>query len=201
MGLKNRARALVTVVGHKRAGKNTIGDLFQQSVPSVKQVALADAMKEFACKLLGMNLETLERLKELEDVSLTPFGTEKHSSMRTFLQVLGQEVKALTGDDLIWCRILAKKLDLDNEEYVITDVRFPFEEAFFRKLADLADIDYVSIKVERDGCGGDSHESEKYIDDIQTDIVIENNGTIEELDYSLKKAIHDIVEESLGNDR
>ena len=193
---KPKEKALVVITGQKRAGKDTLTSRLVLHGNSTR-VALADEMKVFTCRLLGIELGTLERLKVLEDTFISPFSL-KRATMRTFLQELGQGMKDLTGDDLIWCKILANKMDFAEANYVVSDIRFPFEEQFFRGLAKEAGIDFMAIRVKREGCGGDNHESERFINDVRVDAVIDNNGTIDELDLKLAKAIANHLEDLYG---
>jgi len=191
-------KALVCVTGQKRAGKDTLtGRIILHGGGT--QVALADEMKKFTCRLLGIDLDTLEKLKVLEETRLSPFSG-KMVTMRTFLQELGQGMKDLTGDNLIWCKILARQLDLENEEYVISDIRFPFEEQFFRGLAREAGIDFMAMRVEREGCGSDGHASENYINDVRVDAVIQNDGSIEDLDLKMARAIKAHMDKLYGDE-
>jgi hypothetical protein len=185
--------AIIAVSGCKRAGKNTIGDLFTDCCDDTKQVGLADAIKEFTAELLNMDMEVIEKLKVLEDTKITPFSNSG-VTMRQFLQNLGQGMKEITGDNLFWCRKLAQKMEFGKNSYVITDIRFPFEEQFFRELAKIAGYDYASIKVKRSGTCGDTHTSETSIDFVYADVTVENNGTIKELAENLAEELDKFLE-------
>jgi hypothetical protein len=172
---------IIGITGYKRSGKDTLADIFVEDItPKIHRIALADAMKQFTSELLGVGLDTIESLKAAESVRLLSWDNSP-ATMRTFLQNLGQGVKDLTRDELIWCRILARQIE-EGEGYVIPDIRFPFEEAFFRKFAEIADINFVMIRVVRPELDtNDTHISETSISQVKDDFVIVNDGTIEDL--------------------
>ena len=179
---------IIMMTGKKRSGKDTAAQIAIESYPNLKfeRIALADAMKQFTCELLGYDLKTVEALKEAES---TPFACfDATATMRHFLQTLGQGVKDITGDDLVWCRYLARQLDLENKNYILTDVRFPFEQVFFTKLAEIVGTRALTIKIERSGLDNDdTHVSEQNFDKIPHDAIVYNNSTIEELHTSLEQ--------------
>ena len=178
---------IVMMTGKKRSGKDTAAQIIKDAFPKLdfERIALADAMKEFTCELLGYQPQIVESLKEAENVPFACFDAT--ATMRQFLQTLGQGVKDITGDDLVWCRYLAYQLDLENKNYVLTDVRFPFEQKFFTELAKIADTGVLTIKIEREGIDNDdSHISEQNFDKIPYDVVITNNSTLEELETRLR---------------
>jgi hypothetical protein len=181
---------IIGITGYKRSGKDTLADIFVDEItPKIKRIALADAMKEFTSELLGIDLEFVENLKAAEDVRLLSWDNSP-ATMRTFLQNLGQGVKELTQDELIWCRILARQIE-EGEGYVIPDIRFPFEAAFFKKFAEISGIPFVMIRVVRPELDtDDTHISETSISQVKDDFVIVNDGTIEDL---RKKATERLV--------
>jgi len=187
---------LIVIVGRKRAGKDTIADMLKATATArVVHVALARAMKLLVAEQLGMPVERLEELKNDQSINVSPYGD---ATVRKMLEVIGQRMKDMTDDDLFWCRVLARDIDLTKCDHIISDIRFPFEEAFFRKLAELAGVDFLSIKVERDGIEKGTHESEIYVDDIVTDITLQNNGTIDDLRENLALTLTQFVRKKEG---
>jgi len=178
---------IIGITGYKRSGKDTAAQiLVDNNTFKVERIALADVMKNFTSELLGIEVEVVETLKTMGDVKLTTWGSSQ-TTMRTFLQSLGEGVKEVTGDELVWCRHLARQLTFGGTGgYVISDIRFPFEERFFRELAEIAGVPFVMMRVVRDGVGGDdNHVSEQSIGSVREDVTILNNGTIEELEEQL----------------
>ena len=83
---------------------------------------------------------------------------------------------------------------MENKNYVLTDVRFPFEQVFFTKLAEIADTKSLTIKIERGGIDNDdAHISEQNFDKILHDVVVPNNDTIDELQTRVQKVFRDFM--------
>jgi len=179
---------IIGITGQKRSGKDTVTAMLTDSYPLMKfeRIALADAMKDFTQELLKMPLEDLEYLKDNEDVSITRDSAAV--SMRHFLQTLGQGVKEITKDDLVWCKFLVSRLD-PEVNYVISDIRFPFEATFFRDWAEGSMTKYLQFKVERKGCEPDGHVSEMFIDEIKEDYLLSNNSTLDALKTSVNQTL------------
>ena len=102
---------------------------------------------------------------------------------RKILQLLGTEA----GRDIIHPNIWVNSLFADyttDSNWIITDVRFPNEAKAIK------DRGGIVVRIERPGgeshCGG-AHASETALDDYDFDIVINNDGTIEELIDKVKQ--------------
>jgi dephospho-CoA kinase len=183
---------LICVTGKAGSGKDTICDHLVKSDGFIK-IALADTLKRIVKDVFALDDETVyDRIKREQ-----PLPQWNNYSVRKLLQIVGTELFRNNIDRDIWVKSLWFKLDksiLDNKEYLnknycISDVRFPNELNFFKEKAG---IDFYSIKVIRDGCNGvvgvQNHESEKY--DLETDVTLENNGTIEELNQQVDEIMH-----------
>jgi hypothetical protein len=156
-----------------------------------KNKKYAENLKCMVCFLIGCNRIDLEdrefKEKELGEEwdGLTP---------RKILQLLGTEAGREIIHPNIWVNSLfadyPKIVDIDDkgldvyESWIITDVRFPNEAQAIK------DRGGIVIRIERPGgeshCGG-AHASETALDDYDFDIVINNDGTIEELIDKVKQ--------------
>ena len=148
------------------------------------KIAFADTLKE-VCKLVfGFTDEQVhgDEVKEKVDEYW------RHSP-REILQCVGTElfreklpeVCCHIKDD-IWIRSVERKmLRLKKEEqkdkFVITDCRFQNEAQFVRSMS--GEVCQL-WKVVR-GNNTDSHKSELYVNEIECDVLIDNNGEISEL--------------------
>jgi hypothetical protein len=167
---------LIGICGYKRHGKDTLGDYLVKHHGYTK-IAFADALKD-ACKcIFGFNDEQLYgNLKETNDEFWK-------TSPRKALQFVGTELFRLQISELlpevnedIWVKVVENKiLQNPDKRYVITDVRFANELALIKKYKGL------SIKVQRDIKIDDEHISESFIDQLETDCIIKNSGTLEQL--------------------
>lgn len=183
---------VITLSGKKRAGKDTSGLYLKHALintygKKVELIALAEPMKDMVAKLLNITVEEVEYLKNAE-VEYINYSGVNPLTVRNLLQNFGQGLKEYFGRD-VWCELVEKKMTDDDTIYIITDVRFPFELDYFLKR-------YAtnSIKIEKDQeYDEDSHESEQYIDDIKTQFIVENNGTLDMLEEHLKDILTVII--------
>ena len=168
---------LVGVCGKAGAGKDTIGDFLVEKY-DFKKIALADPIKRLVKDVFALDDHTVyDRVAREEALDRWPGWT-----VRKLLQYIGTELFRENIDDSVWVKSLWYKIsdDADNN-YVVTDVRFPNELEYFRDNA--SEGQFLSIKVIRPGYEGNvgmkGHASEAY--DLQGDYEIINDGTIEDL--------------------
>lgn len=124
---------------------------------------------------------------------------EKDEAGRTLLQYVGTDVVRQKMPDY-WVDFIIDILDLfgDNWDYVIIpDTRFPNEIDRIK-----ARYECVHLRVRRENTSEvlttvqQNHISETALDDVEPDLRIENNGTIEDL----KNMIETIIKENLQNE-
>jgi hypothetical protein len=169
--------SLIAVCGAKYSGKDTIAAYFvQKHGHSNKKISsqLKAALKVLF-EFTDDQLETAakETVDERYDASpralLQFFGTE-------VMQYKIQEVMPGAGRKFWIKRFIAENLKQKKDKIVVSDLRFVHE------YEELAKYKPLIIRVERDGGRAkDNHPSETEYLDVPADIVIKNNGTIEEL--------------------
>ena len=133
--------------------------------------AFADKLKECASTILGVPRFMFESGEFKESFTSLPLSNKEGEPMtnREFLQYFGTEV-GRSIDKNLWIKALMYSYGRDKESHwIIPDVRFPNEADAIRNAGG------VLWKIERDGSGAGNHISEKLIDDIMVDIIIENN--------------------------
>lgn len=133
--------------------------------------AFADKLKECASIILGVPRFMFESGKFKESFTSLPLSNKEGEPMtnREFLQYFGTEV-GRSIDKNLWIKALMYSYGRDKESHwIIPDVRFPNEADAIRNAGG------VLWKIEREGSGAGNHISEKLIDDIMVDIIIENN--------------------------
>lgn len=133
--------------------------------------AFADKLKECASIILGVPRFMFESGEFKESFTSLPLSNKEGEPMtyREFLQYFGTEVGRNIDKDL-WVKALMYSYGRDKESHwIVPDVRFPNEADAIRNAGG------VLWKIERDGSGAGNHISEKLIDDIKVDLVIENN--------------------------
>ena len=133
--------------------------------------AFADKLKECASIILGVPGFMFESGEFKESFTSLPLSNKEGEPMtnREFLQYFGTEV-GRSIDKNLWIKALMYSYGRDKESHwIIPDVRFPNEADAIRNAGG------VLWKIEREGSGAGNHISEKLIDDIMVDIIIENN--------------------------
>jgi hypothetical protein len=176
-GKMNSSARLIGIIGRKRSGKDTIGDHLVRKYGFMKY-SFATPLKE-ACKaMFGFSDEQLNGdLKEVVDPewNVTPrlvmqyFGTEL---MRKGIGKILPEV----GEDF-WVVCFEKfYLKNMNKKIVVTDVRYPNERDIIKKLGGIV-IGVVRPSIQYI----DNHISETSVDVNTADMILINDGTVEEL--------------------
>jgi hypothetical protein len=186
---------IIALTGGKGQGKDATAKIIQKYVPESKRYSLAFPMKEISKYLFGWDKQHTEgELKEITD-------PEWGISPRCFLQLFGTDVfrelipnavplfGKTNGADF-WCKVLDKEITGEqNYLPIITDMRFPNEELYFRRKYD----DMVLIKIERPATMlPDSHKSEQQFNLMKPDYVIANTGTLIDLEWKVCKVLSNI---------
>lgn len=177
---------IIGVCGKAGSGKDTIANHLVKSY-SFQRIALADPVREVVKHAFGLDEFTVCDRVEREK----PLEYWDNYSVRQLLQFVATELFRDKFDKDIWVKTLWSNISKDlNKDYVISDVRFPNETNFLRN----QNINFKLIKVVRDGCDGNvgisGHESEKY--DLDSDCIMYNNTTIDDLNNRLDKMLLDL---------
>jgi hypothetical protein len=109
------------------------------------------------------------------------YGSEKETpipwlcnmSSRKFQQLLGTEFGRNMICKDVWVNIALREINA-YPAVVVDDVRFLSEAEALKQRGALI------VKITRPGCYGDDHASEKEIDLIEADVIIENTKSIDE---------------------
>jgi len=205
---------VIGICGRKRHGKDTVGGFLQQE-EKFTPIAFADPIKKIAMELYGFTYEQCYGdEKEVPDPrweGLTPrhamqqIGTEVARGIHseTWIRYCFETMsKAARGEnpEIHWAPakgfIPAKEAYLgkgtfdlqapDMSRWCITDVRFPNEAAFIKAQGGKV------VKVVRpalEGKQGDTHASETSIDEIEPDVLLVNDGTLEDLLLSVQGSL------------
>ncbi|KAG5183115.1 hypothetical protein JKP88DRAFT_273090 [Tribonema minus] len=155
------------LVGTRGAGKDTFADAL-----GFPAFAFAQPIKD-ACEAIFM-----AGAEAFEDRVIKETVDERWGvSPREMLQILGTEcVRGHFGEDH-WIRHMEMQLQrCESESVVITDVRFPDEAAFVRRLGGrLVRIVRPTLRTD------DAHVSETGIGGIECDEIIVNDGSIQDI--------------------
>ena len=173
---RNGPSFIFGLCGNAGTGKDSALEYLKYNPYSspILKMAFADPIRDIG-EIFGFTREQMtdRKLKETED----PFWG---FSPRTFMQKVGTEMFRNCLRDDIWIKLLERRIkDLDNKlgadpsMIFVTDVRFPNEAEAIKKMGG-----YI-IKIKREGfskSGENLHPSEKFIDQMEADYVIENKA-------------------------
>lgn len=188
---------IVGISGLIGSGKDTVADFLVNSYGYRKE-SWADALKNAVAAVFGWDKMMLEgRTKESRSWREQPdiWWSERLSrevTPRNVLQLWGTEVCRGGYHDDIWIASLENKIRKSNDDIVISDCRFPNELESVKKLGGITlrvkrgpdpewiqlhntDIELFKITYPK------VHASEYSSVNLQYDYVIENNGTILDL--------------------
>jgi hypothetical protein len=169
---------IIGLTGKMGSGKDTVGALLIER--GYKRLAFADALKATAYDInpiVGVRVTddgiAFERLQDV----VFDFGWEKakraNPEVRRTLQALGVAARDNVKRS-IWVDAALEVIDDEDENIVITDVRFPDEAQMVMHLGGTV------YRVVRPGYDGDLHATETALDkyDFPT---IDNSGSLEDL--------------------
>lgn len=184
---------IVGFSGRARSGKDTAADYLVEHFGFTK-LAFADPLKQGVNTMLGLPSRVPDEHKDRP----LPFLPEV--TLRQVYQKIGTEgARSLHPD--FWVALLVRRMKeiLENEgvfQFVISDVRFENEADLIRSL------DGMLIRVEREEAKPprspwwkfwevDEHISESGLTPCCTDLVVANNGTLEEFEGKIHRIAMD----------
>ena len=179
---------LICIIGNIGVGKSTVADIIKKY--DYNEITFAGPVKEIGL-ILGFDHKNLYGSQE-DKLELNKFwGVSGREFMQKFAtnimrNELSKYINMNMNNQTIWVRLCEKKiLNLleQNKKIIISDGRFPDEIDMIRKHGG------IIIKIIRTNNYNKQHESEKYIDEIKSDIIIINDGTINDLEYQIYNLI------------
>lgn len=172
---------IIAFTGFKRSGKDTCAQFLVDKYKFTR-FGFADPIRNFVKETFLWDDNWIENHKEEIDPR---WGI----SYRQIAQIVGTEWMQydlcarfqpflnITGRN-VWAKRF-EELYLRNPfiDYVISDLRFPHEVEYIKKLGG------IIVSVSRTGIkNNDTHESEKHIQEIEADAFIINDSTLKELE-------------------
>ena len=167
-------KKIILIAGSARAGKDTVADIIVSKVDKVTILHYADLMKEILAETLGMSLEELEDRKNS--------GLYAH---RKYLQRFGMKMREVFGED-IWVNKLKQIIQHIPSDHliVIPDFRLPNEA-----LDGATTIKVVNPNIAKK----DTHISENALSNFEFDIIVVNDGTLEQLEDKVKDILKELI--------
>lgn len=172
---------LICIVGNIGCGKSTLSKILKLNY-DYEELTFAGPVKEIGL-ILGFDHQDLYGTQE-EKLQINKFwGVSGREFMQKFAtnimrNELDKHIDMNMDGKTIWVRICEKKIKemlKQNKKILVSDGRFPDEIEMIKNLGGKI------IKIERNTNYNINHDSEKYINSIDSDICINNNGTIDDL--------------------
>jgi hypothetical protein len=166
---------IVGLSGYAQSGKDTIANILVEDY-GFKRVAFADKIREL---LYEMNPDFRDTLLRQAVDSFGWDEVKKDASVRRMMQNLGVGARTIFGDTF-WINEAMRNLSYDNN-FVFTDVRFINE-------AEIIKSNHGQVwRVVRPGINPiNQHVSESDLDEWPFDSFIENDGSIADLEYTIR---------------
>lgn len=188
---------VVAFCGKKRSGKDTCAWHLINKHNFKPSRKLAAPIKDIGKLMFGWTTNMVEGIDYDREQVIPELGL----SVRQFLQECGSLFKYDLSEKLpeygkvmgpqVWAKLLVKWLkEQKDTDFVLSDMRFPEEAEVLRE----AFPDMLIIKVVSERSPKDTHISETQVDYIPANIVLHNDGTIEELCAALDKALEEVNE-------
>jgi hypothetical protein len=204
---------IIGLVGLKGCGKDTVADYFISHYDNWIKGSFADSLKDCGASVFGWDRELLEgstqdsrAWREIADTWWSEKLNRPNFTPRLALQIVGTELWRNQFNNDIWLLSFEKKLLMIEKNVVITDCRFPNEIELIQRL------DGIIVRVKRgedppwwDTAVEDNaerentahnpmmprvypevHASEYSWPGCNVDNVIVNDGTLEDLEETVK---------------
>lgn len=178
---------IIALSGYATSGKDSFAEALLQH--GFQKKGFADALRKFASVLNPiLKVENGCGITYQEMLDLYGYTEAKvqFTELRNFLQVLGTEAgRKVLGED-VWVDALMRSLN-PAENYIFTDVRFPNE---FRAVKENGGL---NIRIDRPGVGPvNDHPSETAVDHLDYDLVIDNDGSLSDLENKAIGLLEDL---------
>ena len=186
---------VVMVTGAKRSGKDTFCDALEQICNEeniiTQRHAFANPLKQIAASALGIDIATLDRLKNNDSTLavITQGGPVNLVTVRQFLQQLGTEgIRETLGQDT-WTRLCLEKITGSLADiFIVSDFRFLNEYSTIATQVPPG-IQVVTVRIERSVANDDTHASETELAQANFvfDYYIPNDNSIADLHKSVRR--------------
>jgi len=184
---------LIALHGYAQSGKDTVAEFLAEY--GYERFAFADRLRDCVYALnplVEFHDDPAIRLQAVVNVHGWDYAKVNCPEIRRLLQVFGTEVGRELIRDSIWVDLVFEQMEqrlIENPEakFVITDMRFPNEQAAIRASQFLP----IQLwKVKRPGVGPvNAHVSDAGLADVGFEYIIENDGTLNDLQVEVKEIL------------
>ena len=175
--------------GPKGCGKDLAYQIIKEQFPDkkIEKIAFADPIKQFLCSLLNIDLETYDRLKRVQSLSLVDQDCNE-----TLTTIPGRQLVREIGmmmrnyDDQQFNRYVYQQVASNPDTvYVCTDVRFENEVELIQDICG-----GTIVLIERDGYNYDNHVTEQQISRFDYKI---KNTTLEQYQKDIRAIFESVT--------
>lgn len=169
---------LIGVTGKARSGKDTVANFIVAAIGGYRY-AFADPIRTMLNAGFGIDMGD-PYWQERKEIPIVAFG----KSPRQMMQTLGTEWGRQLVHEDVWLLLAQQKLLNTGSGMVISDVRFDNEARWVRKLGGI-----VVHVVREDAVPVNEHASEAGVTLGDSDKMIMNTGSLEELQARVKNIV------------
>ena len=169
--------------GYAGSGKTTAATCFQSHIPHSRMTAFAKRVKDDVAKEYGINRSMMETQEG--KASRIP-GCDK--TVRDCLIEYSANHKVSTNDPGIWARYVKEEIEQNPTvaNWIIHDWRYFAEYSTIRAILNAK---VHTVRVVKSSVKPSESPSEHELDCVETDYVIQNNVSLQELDDMVKHII------------
>lgn len=181
----------IGIAGLAKSGKDTFANMIvNEYIHQFQKEAFAEPLKRICIELFDLTWEQVydNTLKEKQD-------ERWNLSPRQIMQEVGVSMRDI--DDRVWVMPAMNKIQNSNKHLVFADVRFDNEAEMIYDMGGFVVLIKRDINTKHKMY---KHESEHGISEDLVDIVIENNGTLNDLRRIARKIGKDILDEQIEID-
>lgn len=195
-------KTIILISGNAGAGKDTVFGMLKDFIPEIRQYTFAASLKHIVKDLSRLFLNTsfdINQMNILEykeqirpELTIYDENGPRPLTIRYLLQNIGTEIirNQLGPDVFATAAINQIESHPDQRIVAITDLRFPNELSRVGRWCSENGHRLLVVNVIRKACiGNHSHESEKNVNYMPSDWIIENNGSLEDLRDQVKELI------------
>jgi hypothetical protein len=176
---------IIGLSGYAQSGKDSVANILVEKY-NFTRVAFADPIRNLLWDLNPV-LKTDYTLQGIVSAYGWDVAKTQFPEVRRLLQELGVSARKRLGED-IWVIAALHEMDDATKNYVITDVRFENEAVMIRQLGG------ELWRIQRPGVEAvNRHISETALDKYKWDRVLDNEGTLKDLELVVQTRVEPLL--------